>query len=205
MRTYRTTTIIAALICLGVAFLGGCGGGQCESNVPCDEKVEKGEKAIVVAPIGPWTASGGWGSRELRTAKNARIDTTKGHSEFVVEDAESLHVWKRYGLAVSIAEYPIAVIKYRARNIVPGWYFIWADDGAGPWGGCPVFMLKDLVADGKVHEIRADLREVREVHTNKIKKLNEKGSVVGMTLAVKSGKKTPASIELIDLRFLPEE
>jgi hypothetical protein len=162
-------------------------------------------KGIVIPPDGPWSTASGWGSDLYRHTKNARINKTDGRLEFIIEEANSLHVWKRYGLSVSIADYPIAVFTYRARNVAPGWYTIWMDDGQGPWGGCIVFRPGHLIVDSKKHEIRADLRKVRDEHKHKILKLYEKGTIKGMALGVRAGNKTPAVLEFIDLRFLPEE
>jgi hypothetical protein len=169
------------------------------------EDIEVTPREIVVDPIGSWSRAAGWGGDLYRSTRNARTNTTNGHLEFIVEDANSLHVWRRYGLSVSISDYPIVVFTYRARNVAPGWYTIWMDDGAGPWGGCTVFRPNKLIVDGKIHEIRADLRKVREVHKNSIKKLNEKGTIKGMALGVRAGNKTPAVLEFIDLRFMPEK
>lgn len=200
MKTNRAATTIMALILLGVPFLYGCAEGE----------DEKAEKEIVVAPIGPWSSAVGWGSVEHRYTRNARIDTTTGHPRFVVEDKNSLHVWLRSDVRVPISSYPIAVLKYRARNIGQDWYCIWMDDGTGPYNGCEVFELDDLIADGKTHEIRFDLRKERLVHrsfwqSGRTKKLNEKGTIRGMALGVKSGEATPAYVEIIDLRFRPAE
>ena len=110
----------------------------------------------------------------------------------------------RYDVRMPITSYPIVVLTYRARNVAPGWYTIWIDDGAGPWGGCVVFRPGNLIVDGKKHEIRADLRKVRDEHKHKILKLDEKGTIKGMALGVRAGNKIPAVLEFIDLCFLPE-
>ena len=168
------------------------------------QPLSKDRDAKVIDLIGPWRPSGGWGSRERRYTRNVRIDTAKGHPEFVVNDAESMHTWIRYDLKVNISRYPIAVFSYRATNMVPGWYCIWMDDGSGPaHGGCPVVWPADLVVDGKVHELRRDLRKVQEVHGDRVKKLNQKGTVTGMALSVASGPTTPAVFELLGLTFEP--
>ena len=144
--------------------------GPAEMPVPKDEKTVKeivvppkeavaAPKEIVISPIGPWSAARGGGGDLYRSTRNARTNTTNGHLEFIVEDANSLHVWRRYGLSVSISDYPIVVFTYRARNVAPGWYTIWMDDGAGPWGGCTVFRPNKLIVDGKTHEIRASYHQ----------------------------------------------
>jgi hypothetical protein len=176
-----------------------------KETVVSPKEVVAAPKEIVVSPIGPWSPARGWGGDLYRSTRNARTNKTNGHLEFIVEDANSLHVWKRYGLSVSIADYPILVFTYRARNVAPGWYTLWMDDGAGPWGGCIVFRPGNLIVDGKKHEIHADLRKVRDEHKHKILKLYEKGTIKGMALGVRAGNKTPAVLEFIDLRFLPEK
>lgn len=209
MKTNRAAAAIMAVILFGVALLYGCAAGPTEMPRQSAEKAKKAivvaPKEIVVAPIGSWRPSGGWGSLEHRYTRNARIDTTTGHPRFVVEDANSLHVWLRSDVRVPISSYPIAVLKYRARNIGQDWYCIWMDDGTGPYNGCEVFELADLTADGKTHECRFDLRKERLVHTGRTKKLNENGTIKGMALGVRSGEVTPAFVEIIDLRFLPTE
>jgi hypothetical protein len=223
MKTKRAANVVMALVLFGTACIHGCARERAGIPAPMDEKARKKTVAppketvvplkktvtapneIIIPPDGPWSTAAGWGSNLYRYTRNARINKTDGRLEFVVEDANSLHVWKRYGLSVSIADYPIAVFTYRARNVAPGWYTIWMDDGAGPWGGCTVFRPGHLIVDGKKHEVRADLRKVRDEHKHKILKLYEKGTIKGMALGVRAGNNPPAVLEFIDLRFLPDK
>lgn len=198
MGTFQSR-IVAAVVCVGIAWSCGCCRGPWRESAAPGSSVEKG---IVVAPLESWRPSGGWGSVERRYTRNARIDTSGEHPRFVVDDADSLHVWLRSDVRVPISSYPIAVLTYRTENVVDDWYCIWVDDGTGPYNGCEVFEFSDLKADGKVHECRFDMRRERIAHTGRKKKLKENGTIGTMALGVRS-KKAPAYVELIDLRFLP--
>ena len=164
---------------------------QVYSDVSAEEVKQPLQKAIVLDTLGPWRASGGWGSGHHPYAKNFLIDTKEGKPKFIVEDANSLHTWIRYDLLVDFNQYPIAVMRYRARNLTnKGWYSIWMDDGSGPAGrGIVVFDLSELIDDGETHELRRDLRE-----------LKPKGPIIGMALAVYSDN-VPAVFELLEFRF----
>jgi len=161
---------------------------QVYSDMSAEEVKQPLQKAIVLDTLGPWRASGGWGSGHHPYAKNFLIDT---HPKFIVEDANSLHTWIRYDLLVDFNRYPIAVMRYRARNLTDkGWYSIWMDDGTGPAGrGVVVFDLSELIDDGETHELRRDLRE-----------LKPKGPITGMALSVYSDN-VPAVFELLEFRF----
>ena len=150
------------------------------------------EKAVVIEPNVLWVSSSWAGGQDT---KLVALDESGDYPRFVVAEADRRHVWTYYfTMPFDPQRYPIAVLTYRAHNTHSGNYLLWLDDTRGPNAGgiCP-FSTEQVVADGTVRELRADLR-----------KLKPKAEIIGMALGVFCGKQPPAEFELIGLRFKSE-
>lgn len=159
-----------------------------------DIKEEKGippERGVVLYVNRKW-ASRHWAG-DMR-AKSISLYMEKDFPRFTVGETGLRSVWTYYlDLPVDFKLYPIAVLKYRAKNIhiTSDNYVIWLDDGTGPdYGGLVVFKSKELMPDGSIHELRKDLRE-----------FNPKGAIRGIALGVMCGDKTPAVFDLVGISF----
>ncbi len=157
------------------------------------------ERAVVIDPKLLWNSvgwAGSWG-RWLNTEAVA-MDVSGAHPRFSVIEPEHWHVWIYYfTVPIDPEHYPIVVLTYRARNAPSvGDYVLWLDDTRGPnSGGVAPFSCSSLTADGKIHRLKKDLRE-----------LGPEGHITGMALGVFCGKQTPGEFELIGLRFeAPED
>lgn len=120
-------------------------------------------------------------------------DLERGHPRFTVDQPNKSHVWTYdLHLPIPVDRYPILVLTYRAERVRSGpGYVLWLDDGRGPAGGGFVAVQpRDLVDDGRVHQVRRDMRT-----------LKPKGDIVGMALGAPAGSKTPGILELVGLRF----
>lgn len=117
------------------------------------------ESAVVLEPCLGWQTSPGWTIG--KGAEDFAHDFSGKVPRFSVNEPKKSMVWTRpLRLPIPAERYPILVFKYRAWNIgVTGWHYVlWLDDGTGPWdGGLYVVRLNDIIADGKVHEIRREL------------------------------------------------
>ena len=93
---------------------------------------------------------------------------------------------------MDLNRYPFLVLRYRATNVAKtAAYNIWLDDGSGSFGhGLIPLFLDQLLTDGKVHEVRRDLRL-----------LNPAGPITAMALKLISEQDTPATYDLIGLHF----
>jgi hypothetical protein len=77
--------------------------------------------------------------------------------------------------------------------MVAGGYLLYLDDGTGLYNaGMQPFQLNQVISDGKMHELKVDLRRVQT---------SGGGVVRGMALAVYSGNVVPATFDLLSLRF----
>ena len=122
------------------------------------------------------------------------IDRREDHSRFVVDDANRRKVFIDYlDLPIDAGRYPILTLRYRARNIKPGEYLLWLDDGTGPnGGGLAVLQAEQVIDDGQVHQLQYDLRQ-----------RNPAGPIEGLALGVRCGPTTPAVFDVLALRFDP--
>jgi hypothetical protein len=120
------------------------------------------------------------------------LDLTVPSPVFTVNEASKRCSWL-YNLAVPIDvnKYPIAVLRYRAKNISRNSvYTLRVDSGTAAPGVCRVFGGNELQADGEIHEAKRDLRDF---------KVTEPIALIG--IGVESTNDLPATLELIDIRF----
>jgi len=115
-------------------------------------------------------------------------------ARFSIKNPHGLSGWHR-NLETPVAwkDYPILVLRYRARNLAVRyrWYHLWIDDGTGPFGGGGiVFWPRDVVSDGEIHELRKDLRQLKLRGPN----------VTRLVLAMRAADKA-AEYDLYELRF----
>jgi uncharacterized GH25 family protein len=154
------------------------------------------EHAVVVAidHDGFWRPTH-WG-HEDGAAQNCALTQAHGKAHFIVRNENCLRTWIHYfDSPVPHADYPILVIRYRARNLTPKSYHLWLDDGSGPnSGGFTAVPATDIVADDQVHEIRRNLGPMNK----------RKGDITGMALKVWCGPSGPGELELLDMRFEAE-
>ena len=98
-------------------------------------------------------------------------------------------MWLYYfDLPIDWRQYPIVVIRYRARNLDTSSrnYFLWMDDGTDPnRGGFHAFQQRDLVADERIREARKELRAEKPV-----------GAIEGIALGMLCGEQSPAVVEV---------
>jgi uncharacterized GH25 family protein len=120
-------------------------------------------------------------------------DLTVPSPIFTVAEANKRCSWL-YQLAVpvDVEKYPIAVMRYRAKNINPkSIYTLRVDCGIEkPAGVCRLFSGSEIVSDGEIHEVKKDLRDFHP--TDPI-------ALIG--IGVQSGTDLPATLEVIDIRF----
>ncbi len=119
-------------------------------------------------------------------------DLTAPNPIFTVAEANKRCSWL-YNLAIPIDvnKYPIAVMRYRAKNIdAKSVYTLRVDSGTAPAGCCRLFTGAEIVSDGEVHEVKKDLRDF---------KVTEPLALVGIGL--QSANDSPATLELIGLDF----
>jgi len=123
------------------------------------------------------------------------VDLDREHPRFRVLEAMHRHVWlKCMSVHFEPDDYPIAVLTYRAQNVLKKDYLLWMDDTRGPMrGGIVVFETEDMILDGQVHELRQDLRE-----------LNPAGKITMAWIAVQADETGDAYVDLIDLRFVAD-
>ena len=179
-------TIVSVLVCQGIAQAQRQVDLEALRNVPPDD-------AVVLEPAGAWESVNWPGSPDSQVAG---MDEAAGHPRMAVAEPGKLHTWKR-ALAIPFdpERYPIAVLTYRASGSLGGdGRVLWLDDTTGPAkGGINVFYSQDLVADGKIREIVADMRE-RE----------PKGEIIALRFYPFCQGPGPAVFELLGLRFESE-
>ena len=150
-------------------------------------------QGVVLDPCVGWRVSTAWTLG--KHTENFAHDFSGGRARFTVGEAKKCMVWTRkLRLPIRAERYPLFSVKYRASNPGrEGWHYVmWMDDGTGPrGGGLHVASPNDLVADGKAHDIRRDLRNLRP-----------RGPIKLIVLAVYCEKNPPTAFELLDLRFM---
>ncbi len=91
-------------------------------------------------------------------ARSISLDMEPTSPRFTIGEVSLRSVWTYYfDLPVDFNRYPIAVLRYRAKNMhsTSDNYVIWMDDSTGSdYGGMTVFRSKELAPDGAVHELR---------------------------------------------------
>ncbi len=148
------------------------------------------EKSVQLQLKRPWTP------RPDVAGSNVQLyggDLTVPSPVFTVAEANKRCSWL-YQLAVPIdvEKYPIAVMRYRAKNINPkSVYTLRVDCGVeNPPGVCRLFPGNELESDGEIHEVKRDLRDFH---------VTDAIALVG--IGVQSGTDLPATLEVIDIRF----
>ena len=185
----RSRPQIPALIVVLALLL--CSDGLCDGAVNLDK-------------YGEWKKSG-WAGQE--DARQFSLVTKDGPARFTVHEPDKRKVWiKRLNSHIDTAQYPIMAMRYSATDVSKNSYVIWIDDGTGPSsGGLIVFVAPELVADGKVHVLKKDLRTVLQVNPENEGDKGPRGPIKTVALGIQAGKKTPATLELFGIHFLPEE
>jgi protocatechuate 3,4-dioxygenase beta subunit len=187
MTCFQRHATQAIVIALCAAVLCGC--LSSEQRAAMRKRVVPTSEALVFNPVQIWCTSH-CGARPITDA--VHVDYSRTYPRFRVMEAMHRHVWvDRMSIHFDPNEYPIAVLTYRARNVLNKDYVLWMDDTAGPvLGGLEVFHTRDLVLDGQVHQLRQDLRQ-----------LNPAGNITQAWFAVHADETGDATIDLIDLRF----
>ena len=128
----------------------------------------------------------------MKPARLYSADLTVAQPVFTVAEPGRRCSWT-YGLSlpIDVAQYPIAVLKYRATNISPkSVYTLRVDSGVAPEGCCRLFPGNEIVSDGAVHEIKKDLRE-----------FNVTEPLVLVAVGVEAKDTGPATLEVLDIHF----
>jgi hypothetical protein len=147
------------------------------------------EKGVQIQLKRPWTARPDVAGSDVHLYG---ADLTVPSPVFTVAEANKRCSWL-YTLAIPIDvnKYPIAVMRYRAKNINPkSIYALRVDSGTAAPGCCKLFAGAELVSDGEIHEVKKDLRDF---------KVTEPLALIG--IGVQSGNDLPATLELLDLHF----
>lgn len=135
----------------------------------------------------------GWGVGIFPGAKKYSMEDKGDFMRFRVEDPGALRGWHyRMKEKISAAEYPILVIRYRARNYDNSkrWYHLWMDDGTGPAsGGISPLRPGHVKDDGTIRTMRTDLR-----------KFQPQGPLFRFVLAIFADQE-PAEYDLFSIRF----
>ncbi len=98
-------------------------------------------------------------------------------------------------LSPDARKYPIVVTTYRASRMPPDkiWYGTWMSDETNAInGGFHPLKKEEIISDGKVHEVRKDLRKADHV---------PEGVSRTMLLQVSCDEIGPSEFDLIDMRF----
>lgn len=156
---------------------------------PVDQTFIQPEKGVQLQLKRPWIP------RPDVAGTNVQLygaDLTAPNPIFTVAEANKRCSWL-YNLAIPIDvnKYPIAVMRYRAKNIDPkSVYTLRVDSGTAPAGCCRLFTGAEIVSDGEIHEVKKDLRDF---------KVTEPLGLIG--IGVQSANDSPATLELIGLEF----
>ena len=160
-----------------------------------DQRHPSPERAIVFGlPIRWWCSH--WAGR---TPGCVAVKHSEDSVRFVVGEPNHRRVWVKYlDIPIDANQYPILVMKYRARNTDSDAteYALYLDDGCGPdYGGLIPFAHRDIVADGDSHVLTCDLHSMKPLE-----------HIIGLAVGVRSSATIPAAFELMDLRFeAPQE
>ena len=147
------------------------------------------QQAVVIDP-GPLWQDTTWG---FGLSSASQLSWGTGWTRAVVSAAQCLRIWYAHlSLPVDVSAYPIAVLTYRASNLHPDdRYVIWMADHPGRSDrGIEPFRHQDLILDGRIHQLRRDLRE-----------LSPSGPILAVAMGVQSGAVLPAELELLQLHF----
>lgn len=157
------------------------------SNIPPED-------AVVLDPAGDWQPVHWPDSPHSRIVG---LDQDDGYPRMLVAEPGKRHPWeRRLAIPVDPRQYSILVMTYRATGIQESdERFLWLDDTTGPAkGGIQPFVNLDLVPDGEIHEIHADLRD-----------FSPKGEIITIRIYPHCRGPEPAVFELLGLRFEPAE
>jgi len=161
-------------------------------------KLPKPGQAIVMETARGWTLTD-WGyGTGYPLCSRPRLEPLKGGGmRFVVPEAGAMRTWlHRPALPISPQRYPIIVVRYRATNLDAAgwWYGLWVRcDLLHERKGLIVLDMHQIRADGKVHEFHRDVRDYWLGPPQ--------GAITNLAVGVLAGKKAPASLELLELRF----
>jgi hypothetical protein len=151
------------------------------------------EDAVVLDPVADWQ-SVYWPNTPH--ARIVGIDQDAGHPTMRVAEPGKRHPWeRRLAIPFDPQRYPIVVMSYRATGILATEErLLWLDDTSGAARGkVQPFLNEDLIADGEIHEVTADLRE-----------LSPKGKIIIVRIYPHCHGPEPAVFELLGLRFESE-
>ena len=143
------------------------------------------DDAVVLDPAGPWCLLD-----MSRFTRLTALDHAGGHPKVVVVEAAKQAFWFReLHLPFNPERYPIVTVTYRATGILPSArpaVRLGADGGER----VAVALNQDLVADGEMHELLVDLRE-----------LDARGPLNSLEIMPHCRGPEPAVFELLGLRF----
>jgi peroxiredoxin len=128
------------------------------------------------------------------------VEHDDGMARMIVGEANKSKAFRYYfDVPIDGERYPLLVVRYRAVDLPSSnRVILWMDDGTGPnSGGASIFRQHQLVTDGEIHELRADLRELTfKDHAG------PSGPIKELCFYFDSGDVTPAVFEVHDVRFV---
>ncbi len=191
--TTRTTWITLTILVLSFAFLTSCSSSKYSFSDADDGKLADSfpmEKAIVVNPDQHWYP---FPARQNRANCYWR-EYDNAIPTFFIGQPNKRYLWNYYPTRpINFSRYPIIVLQYRALNtpLNSEDYLFWFNSTTvNNRGRFDIISLKEIKPDGKLHEIRKDIRTIVPF-----------GEITCISIGVTCNNSAPASFQLVALRF----
>ncbi|QDU35610.1 Thiol-disulfide oxidoreductase ResA [Poriferisphaera corsica] len=184
-------TVIATIGLILMAMVGlGCKGQLIDFGLDQTPPEEK----IVVNTMAEWRVAPQRTGNVYTTAH--AVENRVDKVVFRVNQTGSRVAWELpLGQVIDINQYPILTLKYRSSS--PGFYDVWSLYGNNVGStdykkGFYIFNAMDLIADGEVHTLSRDLRE-----------LHDDGFIDMLVVGYRNNSVSPADLEIFELSLSP--
>jgi hypothetical protein len=164
-----------------------------QTTAPRNDYSKDPAKTLILSPDIPWTY---WNS----ATQAVGVSRKEGYTRFVINEPGGRDVWFRYIQTPPLWErYPIVVMRYRTTGLArknAGHGLAFSDGSSQNATSVTPLMFEHFVADGEIHEVRADLRLCPK------SKAANPGNVIGnLTFALKAEPEQTLVFDLYEIRF----